>query len=87
MQKKRVIEVFSASCSCCTEIIELVRQAACPSCEVIVRDMRQPKVAERARLLGIRSVPAVVIEGRVADCCSTRGPEIGSLRAAGLGVL
>ena len=87
MPKKRDIEVFSASCSCCREIIELVRQAACPSCEVIVRDMREPEVAERARLLGIRSVPAVVIEGRVADCCSTRGPEIGTLRAAGLGVL
>ncbi len=87
MPKKRDIEVFSASCSCCTEIVEFVRKAACPSCEVIVRDMREPEVAERARRLGIRTVPAVVIEGRVADCCSTRGPEIETLRAAGLGVL
>jgi glutaredoxin 3 len=87
MSKKRDIEVFSAGCSCCTETVELVRQAACPSCEVIVRDMRDREVAERARHLGIRSVPAVVIDGRLADCCSMRGPEIETLRTAGLGVL
>jgi hypothetical protein len=86
MTKKRSIEVFSAGCSCCTETIELIRRAACPSCEVSVLDMRNPEVAERARHLGIRSVPAVVIDSRLADCCSSRGPEIETLRAAGLGV-
>ncbi len=86
MPMKRKIEVFSAGCSCCFETIELVRKSACPSCEVTVLDMRNPEVAERARHLGIRSVPAVVIDGRLADCCSSRGPEIETLRAAGLGV-
>jgi hypothetical protein len=86
MPKRRNIEVFSANCSCCAETVELIRKTACTSCEVTVRDMQQPEVAERARHLGIRSVPAVVIEGRVADCCSGRGPEIETLRAAGLGV-
>jgi glutaredoxin 3 len=86
MTKKRSIEVFSAGCSCCVETIELIRKAACPSCEVSVLDMRNPEVAERAARLGIRSVPAVVIDGRPADCCSARGPEMETLRAAGLGV-
>jgi len=86
MPKQRSIEVFSARCSCCADTIELVKKAACPSCEVTVLDMRKPAVAERARHLGIRSVPAVVIDGKPADCCSSRGPEMATLRAAGLGV-
>ena len=86
MPRKRQIEVFSAGCSCCVETIELIRKAACPSCEVTVLDMRKPEVAERARHLGIRSVPAVVIDGKLADCCATPGPEIETLQAAGLGV-
>lgn len=86
MPMKRSIEVFSAGCSCCEETIALIRKAACPSCDVTVLDMRRPGVAERARRLGVRSVPAVVIDGNLADCCSTRGPEMETLREAGVGV-
>jgi len=35
--------------------------------------------------LGIRSVPAVVIDGKLADCCAGRGVDETVLRAAGLG--
>ena len=86
MPKKRHIEVFSAGCSCCVATIELIRKAACPSCAVKVLDMRKPEVAERARKLGVRSVPSVVIDGKLADCCASRGPEIETLQAGGLGV-
>jgi hypothetical protein len=48
--------------------------------------MRQPEVAERAKRLGVRSVPAVAISGELAGCCSGRGPNLDTLRAAGLGV-
>ncbi len=85
MSAKRKIEVFSAGCPACEETIELVNRVACPSCEVSVLDMNQPEVAERARSLGIRSVPAVAIDGKLADCCSGRSPDEATLRAAGLG--
>ena len=85
MSAKRKIEVFSAGCPVCEETIALVNRTACPSCEVEVLDMRQPAVAARAKSYGIRSVPAVVIDGKLADCCVGRGPEEASLRAAGLG--
>jgi hypothetical protein len=39
----------------------------------------------RAKSLGIRSVPAVVIDGTLAACCAGRGPDEATLRAAGLG--
>lgn len=81
----RTIEVFSAGCDVCTETIEMVQRAACASCEVTVLDMRDAAVASRAKDLGIRSVPAVVIDGKLADCCSGRGVDEATLRAAGLG--
>ena len=85
MAATRKIEVFSAGCAACHEAIELIRRAACPSCEVIVHDMRKVEVAERAKGLGIRSVPAVVIEGKLAACCAGRGVDMATLLAAGLG--
>jgi glutaredoxin len=85
MAAKRTIEVFSAGCPACEETVQLVNQIACPSCDVSVLDMREPAVAKRAKRLGIRSVPAVVIDGKLADCCAGRGPQEATLRAAGLG--
>jgi glutaredoxin len=85
MTAKRQIEVFSAGCSVCQETIEMVRRNACPSCEVTVLDMNDTNVADRARQLGVRSVPAVVIDGKLADCCAGRGPDEATLKAAGLG--
>lgn len=86
MTPKRKIEVFSAGCPACAETIELVNRVACPSCEVSVLDMSQTDVAQRAKGLGIRSIPAVVIDGKLADCCTGRGPQEATLRAAGLGL-
>lgn len=85
MSSKRKIEVFSAGCFACEETIKLLNQVACPSCEVIVLDAKDPNVASQARSLGIHSVPAVVINGKLADCCTGRGPDETTLRASGLG--
>ena len=71
MSRKRLIEVFSADCPACEETIELVNRLACPSCEVSVLDMNDPQIGERAKQLGIRSVPAVAIDGKLADCCTS----------------
>ncbi len=86
MAAKRKVEVFSAGCSACKETIELVKRGACSSCDVIVHDMLDMQVAKRAKELGIRSVPAVVIDGKLAACCSGRGVDERTLRAAGLGI-
>ena len=85
MATKRKVEVFSAGCAACNEVIKIVKRAACPSCEVIVHDMKDINVAKRAKSLGIRSVPSVVIDGKLADCCAGRGVDEHVLRAAGLG--
>ena len=85
MRKKRSIEIFSAGCPVCDQTIEMVKGIACPSCEVSVLDMNDPAIANRAKSLDIRSVPAVVIDGKLADCCAGRGPDEATLKAAGLG--
>jgi glutaredoxin 3 len=85
MSNRRTIEVFSAGCPACRETIDLVNRVACPSCEVSILDMNDAAVASRAKDLGIRSVPAVVIDGELAGCCAGRGPDEATLRAAGLG--
>jgi hypothetical protein len=51
----------------------------------MVHDMKDINVAKRALSLGIHSVPSVVIDGELADCCAGRGVDERVLRAAGLG--
>lgn len=86
MTTKRKIEVFSAGCPACDEVIALVNRIACSSCEVEVLDMRDRAVAERAKRLGVGRVPAVAINGQLADCCQSAGVNEATLRKAGLGV-
>jgi hypothetical protein len=85
MPQKRRIDVFSAGGPACDETVDLVNAMACPSCDVTVLDMHDPPVAARARTLGIRSVPAVVIDGRLADCCAGRGVSSDTLKVSGIG--
>lgn len=85
MSAVRKVEVFSAGCPACDEAVKLVEGIACPSCEVKVLDMNDPGVAARAKGLGVRSVPAVVIDGKLAGCCAAGGPQEAVLRGAGLG--
>ena len=67
---KRMIEVFSAGCPCCEEAIQLVRSMTCESCDVRILDMRGDKAAQaKAKQYGVRRVPAVVVNGRLAECC------------------
>ena len=85
-QEMRRIEVFSAGCAVCEETIQLVRSLGCSSCEIEVHDMHKPEVAAKAKGYGVKSVPAVVINGKLARCCSGRGVDAAALRREGLGV-
>ena len=84
---KRTIEVFAAGCPCCDEAVKQVRATACPSCDVQVLDMRTDKAAQgKAKEYGITRVPAVVINGKLAECCATGAVDLTTLRGLGLGV-
>ena len=86
MQTTRTIEVFSAGCPACDEAAALVRRLACPACEVKVLDMKDPKVSARAKAMSVKRVPAIVVDGVLADCCKSGGaPDEAVLRAMGVG--
>ena len=86
MNTKRKVEIFSAACPACEEVIALIESIACPSCDIEVLDMHDDAVASRAKEYGVRSVPAIVVNGELADCCATLGIDEATLRAAGVGV-
>jgi len=81
----RKVEIFSAGCPLCEETEELVNRLSCSSCEVSVVDMHDLTGASRARALGVQSVPAVAVNGKLTDCCAGHGPDEATLVAAGIG--
>jgi len=82
---KRTVEVFTAGCPACDETVQLVQAIACESCEVTVLDMNDAQVAARAKELGVRTVPAVAINGQLSGCCAGNGPNEQVLRETGIG--
>jgi len=85
MRERRKVEVFTAGCICCDEAVKVVEKLACPSCDVRVLDMRTEGGQDRARQYGIKRVPAVVVDGRLAECCRQGGVDPTTLRALGVG--
>jgi glutaredoxin len=84
--KKRTIEVFTAGCPCCDETVQLVQSIICPSCDLQVLDMRTDKAAQaKAKTYGVNRVPAVVINGKLADCCQQGPVDVNTLRSLGVG--
>lgn len=87
---KRVVEVFTAGCPLCDETVKLVQELACSNCEVKVWDLREEKATEESRekvsQYSIHRVPAVVVNGKLAECCQNQQPiSRESLIAAGIG--
>ena len=84
---RRQVEVFTAGCSLCEDAVALVKGLACPSCEVVVHDLRAGgEAVSRARRFGVNAVPAVVVDGRLAECCTRGAVDEETLQEAGVGV-
>ena len=88
-EMKRTVEVFTANCPLCDEAVKLVQEVACSNCEVKVYDLREGCATDECRDLakryGVNAVPAVVVDGQLADCCRAGGVSEAGLRAAGVG--
>lgn len=90
MSPKRKIEVFTAGCPVCDEAVALIKAATCRDCDIVIYDLNKGcetnECRDKARMYGVKSLPAVVIDGKLADCCSNRGINVETLKQAGLGV-
>ena len=85
MTSKHQVEIFTAGCQLCDDAVALVNKVAQGKSDVTVHKMQEVATASRAKALGVTSVPAVVINGKLAACCSGRGIDEAVLRIAGLG--
>ncbi len=85
--KKRTIEIFTAGCSVCEETVKLVQSISCPSCDVQIFDMRTDTAAKaKAKKYGVKRLPSVAVNGKLADCCQQSGVDANTLRTLGVGV-
>ena len=83
---KRIVEILTAGCPCCYEAVTLVQRMICPSCDLHVLDLRTDSVARaKAKQYGVQRVPAVVVNGQLADCCRVGAVNPDRLRALGVG--
>jgi glutaredoxin 3 len=80
--QRRKIEIFTAGCTACDETVELVERIAGATHDIEIHDMHQAHIAVRAKQHGIRSLPSVVVDGKLAGCCAGRGPDEAILREA-----
>jgi len=74
---KHLIEVFTAGCPVCDDAVNVANSAAGPSCEVKVYDLNKGcetgECRDKAKLYGIKRIPAVVVNGKLSDCCIAGG--------------
>jgi len=87
MSDTRTVEVFTAGCPLCDDVVDRVREIACDACDVRVVSLRDDAGARRAEEVGVQSVPAVAVNGTLAACCQDRSVREADLRAAGIGDL
>ena len=85
MSNKQKIEIYSCSCPVCDDTVEEIKQlVSCPSCDVAVLDTCQPDNAAKAKSLGIKCLPAIVIDGKLSDCCKCSCTDKTALQSAGV---
>lgn len=86
---KRRVEVFTSGCFLCDETVSLVKEIACPSCEVKIYNLAEncesKECIEKAKEYGVNSVPTVVVDGKIVECCKRGKPNKELLIAAGIG--
>lgn len=82
---KRHVEVFTAGCPVCEPTVKLVEELACSNCEVTVYDLNFLGAIAAIEQYGIKSVPAVVVDGRLIACRAGGGYDREQLLAAGIG--
>lgn len=90
VDKKRKVEVFTAGCPVCEPAVRVVKELACPSCNVHVYDLNKGCGTDECRMeakkYDFNTVPAIVVDGQVVACCERPGPNREDLKAAGIGV-
>lgn len=74
---KNKIEIFTGGCSYCISAVDLVNSLADKDDEVTVYNLNEIGTKENYKKIAdsyeIKSVPAVVVNGKLLECCKSQG--------------
>ena len=79
MSKQHKIEIYSAGCPLCQSVVQKVKEKYGDSSDVLINNVNDKSVASQAKDLGVSSVPAIVVDGKLADCCIRNDIDIDNL--------
>ena len=87
MTERHNVEVFTAGCSLCDEVVQLVllHTVDDPTCSVTILKMTDEWTQKKAREYGVTKVPAIAVNGSLADCCRGSAIDGDTLRSLGIG--
>ncbi len=72
MNEKR-IEVFTAGCAICQSTVEMVKSVVGTLHEVVIYNVTDQKEAmNKAQDYGVKSLPAIAVNGTLLSCCQER---------------
>jgi len=69
------IEIFSAGCPLCRQLVHRIQSAATSEDEVKIYNTQNLAAANLAQSLGVAHVPAVLIDGKLCDWDGKEGGE------------
>ncbi len=88
--KTKTVEVFTANCPICEPLVQLVKQIACDTCEVLLYDLNAGRESntcrDKAKAYGVKQLPSVAVNGELLACRQGTGITEAALRAAGVGL-
>ncbi len=88
---KRKVEIFTAGCPVCNPVIDMVKDLACDSCEFTTYDLVKQgddkTCVSKINEYGIQKLPAIVVDGKLLDCCKSDLITKEKLIKAGIGKL
>lgn len=67
MNRGHTIEIFSANCSLCKHVTDVIEVGKCRGCKQIVYDVNtsDEKIKSKMKNYGVTSVPTIVIDGEI----------------------
>lgn len=84
MNAKRKVEIFTAGCPVCDGAVQQLKDALRNECEITIYDLNKGcetnECRDKAKAYGVKSVPAVAIDGQLAGCCSGKGIDVNAIR-------
>lgn len=85
---KKKVEVFTAGCSVCSPIVDLIKTNASDFCDIIIYDLVKQcddkTCLSKAVEYGIKSIPAIAVDGKLLKCCQNNGISREELVNAGI---